>query len=99
MSIVEPPADTPAAAPLAVNAIPAAPSIKETVFDIDNLAGNLVTANLTRPDLLGTLGRANVGFNIPMPKLAPGTHGATLYLIDPLTLAATSLGQITFVVS
>lgn len=65
-------------------------------LDVDGLAGAIVCANLARPDLLGSLGRSNVGFNISMPQLAPGSHTATLYLIDPTTLVATALGQISF---
>jgi len=66
-------------------------------LDVDGVAGNLVTANLSRPELVGTLGRANVGFNIVMPKVAAGEHVATLYVIDPVTLKATVLGTLEFV--
>jgi phosphate transport system ATP-binding protein len=39
VSIVEPPrSDTPAVAPLAVNAIPGAPVVRDTVFDVDDLS-------------------------------------------------------------
>jgi phosphate transport system ATP-binding protein len=39
VSIVEPPrSDTPAVAPLAVNTIPGAPVVRDTVFDVDNLS-------------------------------------------------------------
>ena len=65
-------------------------------LDVDGLAGNLVTANLSRPDYLLALGRSNVGYSIPMPPLAPGNHSATLHLIDPTTLTATFLDDLTF---
>ena len=59
-------------------------------LDVDDLTGNLVTANGSRPDLQSTFGKSSVGFNIPVPKMgAPGEHTLTLYLIDPTTLKAT----------
>jgi len=73
------------------------PSGKALVrLDVDDLIGAPITASLPRPDLAGTLNATNVGFNIPMPQLAPGDHTVTLTLIDPVTLEATTLGTQAF---
>jgi hypothetical protein len=63
-------------------------------LDVDDLAGSLVTANAKRPDQFEVLGRTNVGFVIPMPMLAPGSHTARLYAVDPTTLEVTLLGTL-----
>jgi hypothetical protein len=65
-------------------------------LDVDDLAGNLVTANAARPEQLAVLGRSNVGYAIPMPMLTPGDHTAKLYEVDPTTLAVTPLATLSF---
>ncbi len=65
-------------------------------LDVDGLTGALVTANVSRLDQVTVLGRATVGYSIPMPLLAPGSHTATLYLVDPTTLLVTKLQELTF---
>jgi hypothetical protein len=68
------------------------PSGKALVrLDIDGLVGAPITATLPRPDLTVSVGTTNVGFNIPLPDLAPGDHTFTITLIDPVTLEPTTL--------
>ncbi len=53
-------------------------------IDIDGLSGALVTASVSRPDLLGTVGANTIGFKITLPQLAPGDHTVSVILIDPV---------------
>ncbi len=64
-------------------------------IDIDGLSGALVTASVSRPDLLGTVGAKNIGFKITLPQLAPGDHTVSVILIDPVTLVETVLAATT----
>lgn len=66
------------------------------LFQIDNFAPQVATANVARADLTPSLGSANHGFAIPLPRLAGGVHTVTVWALDTTTLAPTGLAQRAF---